>query len=244
MNKNILVLLSVLLGLAAPVIAQEAATPAAPERKPPANLRAWILNPSKDTRIQAKVEGAEEGVSLASASGGAPSFSPAYVQFPAGRLDLSLIEGEEPPRLSEALPLRSGSAYTLIAWISGAKWQIKVFPDTVAQGSSQRPLRALNFAEGRETLLSAGGGEEIKLADNSVTGMNVAARICDVRVKVLAADGGPPAQSTVEVDFATVPSAYVVVRPDYRGRMRPRVILGGAETEDAGAEAAAAGGEE
>jgi hypothetical protein len=158
-------------------------------------------------------------------------------------LAISLLEGED-AAVSEALPLRSGSAYTLIAWISGAKWQIKVFPDTLAQGSSQRPLRALNFAEGRETLLSAGGGEEIKLADNSVTGMNVAARICDVRVKVLAADGGPPAQSTVEVDFATVPSAYVVVRPDYRGRMRPRVILGGAETEDAGAEAAAAGGEE
>ena len=240
MNKHVLVLLPALLGFAVPAAAQEAATPAAPERKPPANLRAWILNPSKDTRIEAKVEGAEEGVSLASASGGAPSFSPAYVQFPAGRLDLSLIEGKEPPRLSEALALRDGAYYTLVAWTSGSKWQVKVFPDSAPQGSSQRSLRALNFAEGRATLLAAGGGQEVKLADNSVTDLKVAARMCDVRVKVLAADGGPPAQSAVEVDFASVPSAYVVVRPDYRGRMRPRIILGGA-TEDA---AAVAGGEE
>jgi hypothetical protein len=243
MNKHVLASLSVLFAFAALALGQEAAAPAAPERKPPAHLRAWIVNPSKATRIEAKTEASEEAIVLASSSGGAASLGPAYAQFPAGRLAISLLEGED-AAVSEALPLRSGSAYTLIAWISGAKWQIKVFPDTLAQGSSQRPLRALNFAEGRETLLSAGGGEEIKLADNSVTAMNVAARICDIRAKVLAADGGPPAQSTVEVDFATVPSAYVVVRPDYRGRMRPRVILGGAETEDAGAEAAAAGGEE
>jgi hypothetical protein len=40
------------------------------------------------------------------------------------------------------------------------------------------------------------------------------------------------AQSSGEVDFVETPSAYVVIAPDYRGRMRPRVISGGSLPSD------------
>jgi hypothetical protein len=85
----------------------------------------------------------------------------------------------------------------------------------------------LNFAHGRETLVNYGTDKDVKVPGDSIQEVRMAPKIAGVAVKVLAADGSPPAQTSAEVDFSKASSAYVVVGPDYRGRMRPRVIDGG-----------------
>jgi hypothetical protein len=124
--------------------------------------------------------------------------------------------------------LADNTAYTVLAWRQGGKWELKVYVDgPFAKNLADRPLRLMNFAENRETLISLDNGSETKVAANTVEEFKISPKLTSFTVKVLAPDGGPAAQSSGEVDFTSTPSAYVVIAPDYRGRMVPEVITGG-----------------
>jgi hypothetical protein len=195
---------------------------------PQAYLRGWIYGADESPVAMVLVD--EEGgepVPLAEAAGGAVSASELYQPLKPGRRAVELRSGEQVLARADA-PLRKDGIYTLLAWKTGAQWQTKLFSD--AEGASNapdRPLRIVNFAGGRETQLSVDGAAETKVAPDTVQEFRGPRKVSMVRVQVLALDGGPPAQSSVEVDFLSIPTAYVVVGPDYRGRMRPRIIVGG-----------------
>jgi len=215
------------------VLAQELPEEAPDGREAPQSLlRCWIYGADKSAVSMVLVDEGGEQVPLAEAAGGAVSASELYRSLKPGRRVVELRSGEQVLARADA-PLGKDEAYTLLAWKTGARWQTELFSDTAgASNAPDNPLRIINFAGGRETLLSIDGGAETKVAADTVQELRGPRKVSMVRVQVLAVDGGPPAQSSVEVDFRSVPSVYVVVGPDYRGRMRPRIILGGQPPEE------------
>lgn len=205
--------------------------------KPQAFLRGWICGADESPVFMVLID--EEGgvVQLAEAAGGAVSASELYQPFKPGRRAVELRSGKDVLARADA-PLRKDGVYTLLAWKTGPSWQTQLFSDAAAAPNAPDcPLRIVNFAGGRETLLSVDGGDDTKVSPNTVQEFRGPRKVSMVRVQVLSLDGGPPAQSSVEVDFRSIPSAYVVVGPDYRGRMRPRIISGGQPPEESAEDA-------
>lgn len=233
MIKMFLLLLAVsvvALRLAGAQTSDPSAPPAGGEAKrPPAALRAWIF-PEKDagsvdfTLVRAM---GEAPVSLASSERGSKVVGGGYEKLPEGRVTLQLARGSD-SLASSAVDLQPGIYYTAIAWQAADRWQIKLFPDPAPKaGAAARPLRVLNFAADRETILAVDGAKESKFAAGSVQEISLPAKINGLSVKVLDPAGGVPAETSFEVDLSALPLAYAVVGPDYRGRMRPEIIEGG-----------------
>lgn len=217
-------------GIGCSVLAQEEAGAEDGGREQPrTSLRGWIFGADENDDVMVAVATAGEGQPspIASSKDGATVANAGYTSMEPGNRTVELRFGED-VLASQTAGLREGLTYTAIAWKNGSKWELKLFADSAPSANApDRPLRVINFAEGRETLLSVDGGNESKVAGDTVQEFRMPRKIAMVMVKVLAPDGSHPAMSSVEVDFNYAPSAYVVVSPDYRGRMRPRVILGG-----------------
>ena len=194
-----------------------------------AYLRGWLVGSSNSEAVSLEGKGRkdEEPRKLAGAATGEKVINPAYAEISPGSCQFQLKSGDKILQ-SVIFDLSPQAAYTVIAWRVGGKWELKVYPDgPFPKNVVDRPLRLLNFADERETLLSLDNGPETKVAAGTVQEFNMASKSVSFTVKVLALDGGAPAQSSGELDFAAAPSAYVVISSDYRGRMRPRVINGG-----------------
>jgi len=234
MNRQCLIT-ALLWLLAVPVPGQEAPAPATDQDvENRAFLRGWIF-PGGDKRAVALTVTLQEDEAakvIVGTKDAAARAQPGYAPLAPGSLKIELKSGDE-VLASKTGTLRPEQHYTAVAWIKGGKWDLQVFADDPASpNATDRPLRVINFAGGRETLLSTDGGAETKVAADTVQELRGPRKVSMVRVQVLAPDGGPPAQSSVEVDLRSVPSVYVVVGPDYRGRMRPRIILGGQPPEE------------
>lgn len=192
-------------------------------------LRTWIVSFSGAEAVSIFVQGPQDPKprKLSSASDGEQVMNLGYTKFIAGIYQFELKIGDKVLQNMTA-DLAENSAFSLLAWSEGSKWNLRVFADgPFAENVKNRPLRLLNFADNRETLIALDGGEEKKVAANTVEEFNSSVKLTSFTVKVLSPDGGAPAQSSGEVDFVTTPSAYVIISPDYRGRMRPRVVAGG-----------------
>jgi hypothetical protein len=211
--------------------AAAAAAAAEQKRQPPSFVRVLFL-PSDGTSgavsLRAQTQGMDSPAEVAAIEPGQVALDAAYREFNAGDGAYELRAGD---RLlaSGTLRLLPSRGYTIVAWQGGQNWQTKVFADDLPpSGASDRAVRVLNFAAGRETLLSFDGTTEIRFPGNSVQEVKAPVKLTGVAIKTLAPDGGPPAQSVLEVDFREVPSLYVVVAPDNRGRMRSSMIESGA----------------
>jgi hypothetical protein len=213
--------------------------------KKQAHVRAWLFpsRQKKEVVLIALQPEAEAPRPLASSDAGAVAASPSYRTAPEGEIALQLKSGDE--TLAEGrVALRGSRYYTVAAWEDGSKWTLKVFADgPPSPGSRERPVRIFNFAGNRETFVSIGQGSDAKVGRSSVQELKAPPMVTMVSVKVLAEDGGAPAQSSVEVDLSSLGSAYVVVGPDYRGRMRPRIITGGEIKEEAAPTESMVGGQ-
>jgi len=203
------------------------AAPAPPP--PPAMLRAWLFPAEASDTASIAIKGAaqEQPVTLVSTSGGARQVSPGYREVKEGATAIEVKSGDQ-LLASGNVSLAGGRQYTLIAWRSGPKWELKAFPDSSpSSNAADRPLRLINFADGRETLVSINGADGTKLADGSVQEVRLKPKVLDIAVQVMAPDGGPPFQTSTAFDLAQADSAYVVVAPDYRGRPDAQVLAGG-----------------
>ncbi len=227
------------LALAMPALAQVATEQQSAEggEKEPAQamVRAFVV-PAEGTQesleLTLKPQNAEGDLApqaLATAKGAA-TFNSSYRKVNPGRVLVELRAGDKVLAQTSGV-LRPARAYTFAAWqTSSAGWQMKAFSDDpTAPNVADRAVRVLNFPAGRETLLSIDEGSEIKVPANTVEEVRVPPKVVGASVKVLAPDGGPPALSTVEMDFTILKSGYIVVVPDNLGRMRPQFIGGGYE---------------
>ncbi len=215
--------------LLAGALAQTSETARKNADKDSSYLRGWIVGSGGLEAVSLFAQGPkdEEPRLFSSAAAGEKVVNPSYTKGLAGSFQFQLRSGEKILQGVTA-ELAESVAYTLLAWRQGGRWELKVFADgPYAKSVAVRPLRLLNFAENRETLISLDNGPETKVAANSVEEFKTSPKLTSFTVKVLAPDGGAPAQSSGGVNFAATPSAYIVIAPDYRGRMRPRVINGG-----------------
>lgn len=226
--------LAFLVGIAPLVVgAQEAPDQPREERRPAASLRSWMFpgNNSDQAALTVKTATEDSPRVLAQTQKGTSVSSEDYGALPPGNYTFEIKVGDQVVA-NETVILRDKRFYTALAWKEeGGKWALKFFADGPALPNSQdRPVRVLNFAKGRETLVSINGGPEAKVATDSVQEIKLAPKVSMITVKVMAPEGGPPAQSSLEMDLTSTPSAYVVIAPDYRGRMRPGILTGGEGT--------------
>jgi hypothetical protein len=210
-------------------LAQTSETTPQSDDKDGSYIRGWIAGNGGSEAVSLWAQSAkdEEPRLFASAAAGEKVVNPSYTKGVAGSFQFQIRSGEKILQSAKA-ELAENAAYTVLAWRQDDQWEFEVYADgPFAKSVVDRPLRLMNFAEKRETLISIDNGPETKIAANRVEEFKVSAKLTSFTVKVLAADGGAPAESSGEVDFGVVPSAYVVIAPDYRGRMRPRVVAGG-----------------
>ena len=165
---------------------------------------------------------------LASTKDGSVASAPGYAEVaPAGTVAVELKTGEQVIS-SQSVPLREDRYYTFIGWREGGRWQIKAFADgPSASNAADRPLRMLNFIDGRETEFYIDGVLGKKLLPASIEEIRVPAKEVMLAIKVLDPREGHPSQTSTAYDLARTDSAYLVVANDYLGRPDPLVIAGG-----------------
>ncbi len=193
-------------------------------------IRGWLL-PADDTSevaLALKLAESERMVTLASTRDGAASSNPAYQNIPRGGVVEIELKAADQVISTQRLNLRAERFYTLIAWKEGGRWQIKAFADDLPSGNAPvRPLRVLNFVDGRKTQFFVGEGLGQNIPPSSIEEIRVAPKLLDLSIKVLDPGGGHPSQTSTAFDFSQADSAYVIVAPDYLGRADPRVLAGG-----------------
>ncbi len=181
---------------------------------------------------------ASEKKVLAAASAGQSRSDETYQRVPEGQL-LAQIRVGDSIKSSATINFRKGSSYTMVVWNSDGKWEAKLFRDSGADPSTQRHVRVINFADGREASVRIDDAKPQNVAGAALAELAAPLGIAMVHLEVTDPEGGPPAKSSVEIDFSAYLNSYVVIAPDYRGRMRPRVFGGGRTRESLDAEAAA-----
>lgn len=234
MIKNASVFLFVVFLLAPPAAWAQNPPPAtnnAPDAPPePAFLRAWVFPGRGKEKVEVTLRRKPEDAPkvFTSTDNGSRLAGAAYSDLPAGGVILDVRVGDKTVATLN-VALRERGYYTFVVWHSGGEWSTKMFPDTLSSpAATDRPLRILNFAEGRSTIVNHGQGQEAKIVGDAIQEIRMPPKINGFSVRVLPPDGGPPAQTSSEIDFTDCSSAYVVVAPDYRGRMRPEILTGGA----------------
>jgi hypothetical protein len=209
--------------------AQDANEQSSIERKvSKTHLRGWICGANEPAVSMVLIDEKEkEPLPIAAAAESEISADEVYKSFTPGVRIVQLRSGDKVLSSTNVL-LKEGQIYTLLAWKNGSEWRSRLFSDSVTDEVGYvASLRVINFADGRESVISVDGKPGIKISSNSINEIQAPLKTCMVRVSTLAHDGGPPAQSTMEVNFKTAPSTYVVVGTDYRGLIRPAIILGG-----------------
>ena len=204
------------------------------KESPPAMIRGFLI-PLEGSNVSLQLGIKSQQASQVDAppqvvavTDGPATFGSNYDSIRPGGVVIELRSGDK-VLVDGSVTLQPARAYTFVAWqSSSAGWQIKAFPDDpTTPNAADRAVRVLNFPAGRQTLLTIDQGAEIKVPANAVQEVRVAPKVIGAKVSVLAVDGGPPALNTMEMDFSTVKSGYIVVVPDNLGRMRPQFISGG-----------------
>lgn len=196
---------------------------------PPPSLRAWLLSGGGQTNLAIRLQSPSQQAgpqALATSEDGARAISPQYMPVPPGTALVELVTGERVLD-SQTAVLQAGRNYTALYYHSGAGWQYKLFDDgPLKPNSGERLLRVLNFANGRAVQLGIAEKPQTAVAANSIQEFKVPPKPLGLSLKVLAADGGPPAESSTVADLSAESSAYLGVWPDPKGRLRPQILPG------------------
>jgi hypothetical protein len=215
------------------------AEPPPSDDKPLPAIRAWIFPAGQTDEVSVSLSAGndEERRVLAKSSSGENAADEMYNDVPEQQLVAEVRIGDR-VESSSAVTCKGGNSYTMVVWYGGGKWQSKLYLDSGNTKSADRDLRVFNFADGRSAFVGIDDAKKQEIPAASVVVMAVKPGVSMVNVEVADSKGGPAAKSAVEVDFQVFQNAYIVVAPDYRGRMRPRILPGGRTAESLKAEAA------
>jgi hypothetical protein len=216
--------------------AESGTAPAPQAEKAAAMFRGWLFPEKTEGEIKMVMlkEQAPEAIPLATSNNGERSATSDYSRLGEGG---GLVEIRSGDRVlaSANLSLRRDRYYTLTAVQSGGSWKLKVFADgSEAQNAADRPLRVLNFADDCDINLAFRGAKPLKVPERGIGEMRAPAETAMLELELFSRQGKSLGQALLEIDASTAGSVYIVVSPDYRGRMRPRIIYGGqpSETQD------------
>ena len=208
--------------------AQSSSSTKAEAKVPPSMVRGWIFPgpDAEEAKIRFRLGKEGEAQTLSEAMADASQIVQRYQPVKAGAYQFALATGGKPTVKSQTL--RPQRFYTVMAWEKEGKWTLQVMRDApAAPNAATRPLRLLNFSGDRKALIRVGQGKQEPMAADSVREVQLPLELTGLDVEVLDPSGGPSARTSTEVDLRTMASAYLLVAPDYRGRMRPRLIEGG-----------------
>jgi hypothetical protein len=215
-----------------PVWGQEEGAPASAEREtpPPAELRAWIFpgGSTDSCAIVMRRPRQDEPEPLVDSQDGRQVLDLAYGPQAAGGVIFELRDPNQRVLASAKAVLRPRGHYTLLAARTGEGWQLQALEDAAPPNAPDRALRVVNLTRGRETVLTFSAEKQEKVPGDAFKEFRLPARVNGFSVQVLSPDGGPPAQTSAEVDLDEYPAAYVVITPDRRERLIPEIIEAGA----------------
>ncbi len=197
-------------------------------------LRGWLLPKEGEEELKLLYfkDPASAPTTIAVSANGMRSTSPEYLPVSEAGGMVELRAGDRTLAKS-SLPLRSGRFYTLIATQSKGEWKFKVFADGAETDNAlDRPMRVMNFANGCDIKLAFGAAKPLTVQEGEMGEMRAPAKTAMLDMELFGKDGKSLGKAVLEIDASAAGSAYIVVSPDYRGRMRPRIIYGGAVSED------------
>ena len=213
--------------------------------KETAMLRGWLLprNSMEELKLLYVKDTTSSPTPIAVSANGARSISPEYLPVSEAGAVVELRAGDK-TLTKVSLPLRRKRFYTLIATQSKGEWKLKVFSDgPETENALDRPLRVMNFADDCDIKLAFGKAKPLTVREGEMGEMRAPAKTAMLNMELLGKDGKSLGKAVLEIDVSAAGSAYVVVSPDYRGRMRPRIIYGGAISEETDKPAPVGGGQ-
>jgi hypothetical protein len=192
-----------------------------------ARLRVWVFAGDSPPQGASIVALGADGSSLSLGDASGQKTEAAYRDLPPGNYTVEVRENQNPVAQQMA-DLGKDSYHTAIAWRSNGKWSLGIYSDKqIKSASGERPLRLLNFAKGATTTIAIKGLQTLEAEPDSVKEVKLPAKIFTLDISAKAPDADVPARTLSDIDLSVAPAAYVLVSPDYRGRLRPQVIEGG-----------------
>jgi len=200
-------------------------SPTAKERKgPPAHVRIWAMVYDENTPFAVKAKAAQgDPIVLIETDGKIPNRS-SYVELPKGQTDLSLLSAGTPVK-SEKIELKPDDYRTILISRKNGVLSWEVLQDPIPKQKDFPPaVRLLNFGSDRVADVQIGAQPLVKVQPNSfVVAPLTESGTVNINVSLPDPKGGPPATSITDFSTAVSPSWSVVVIPDYRGKLRPRI---------------------
>jgi hypothetical protein len=211
--------------------AQEAIPEGASDpKRVPAHIRVWVMVFDEKAPISIAFKGKDaESVTLLEAPGVQPTRG-FYVEVPKGSGEIVASAGEI-VLASATVDLLPDDHRTVLISRKGGKLNLQVLQDPLPGQKDFPPVvRLLNFGTGRSAEVTLGAQNKVIVPENQMVISQVPAQT-DIPLRVVLPDpsGGPPAISSTDIDSRTSPSWSLVVIPDYRGKLRPRVSPDGRE---------------
>ena len=204
--------------------------PSPDERKTPAHVRVWSMLFDESSPVSIKIKTTEpEPTNLLEAPGKGATRG-FYAEVPKGAGEIT-ASAAGVVLASAKLDLVPGDYRTILISRQNGKIDLQILQDPLPGQKDFPPaVRLLNFGTGRSAEVTLGGQTKITVPDNKLVITPISAK-ADLTVQVVLPDpaGGPPAISSTDVDLRTSPSWSMVVTPDYRGKLRPRVSPDGRE---------------
>jgi hypothetical protein len=226
----IFVALSALLVLTAAVHAQQPPPDASageeaevPAGKKPSRLRVWVFPGQSVPKGSIITALGADGSSLALGSAAAHATGNAYRDMPPSKYSFSIKDGDK-VLFEKLAQLAPAMCQTLIA----GKWRMEIYEDNATSpNSAARSLRLMNFAKDANLSVVVGSSQTVKIGPDSLRDIKLPAKVTLLDVAASRPGASAPARTLSEVDLVSSPAAYVLVFPDYRGRLRPQIIEAG-----------------
>lgn len=214
-----------------PLQAQEISSPSDEDKKGPlAHVRVWMMVFNENAPLAVKSQSAGgEPMTIFEGDGKTPSKS-SYLEIPHGSTTLSLTTGASPVK-SEKIDFKPDDYRTILISRKNGALSWEIFQDPIPGQKDFPPaVRLLNFGTERTADITIGTQPPVKVQPNTclVTPLLASGEI-NIAVSLPDPMGGPAATSVTDLNTSISPSWSVIMIPDYRGKLRPRVSPDGKE---------------